>query len=47
LGDIGPKSHSLQEAIEFALSEENIKNKGKGKLGEEEEILMRGFSPSA
>jgi hypothetical protein len=45
--DSGPKSQSLQEAIEFALNEENIKNKGKGKLGEEEEILMRAFSPTA
>ena len=44
--DSGPKSQSLQEAIEFALNEENTKNKGKGKL-REEEILMRGFSPTA
>jgi hypothetical protein len=47
VGNTCPKSHSLQEAIEFPLSEKNIKNKGKGKLGEEKEILMRGFSPTA
>jgi hypothetical protein len=37
---------SLQNGVESALGEESTKVKGKGKMGEEEEILMRGFSPS-
>ena len=45
----GAFSHSLQEVIENALFEENeslLINKGKGKMGEDEEVLMRGFSPT-
>jgi hypothetical protein len=37
---------SLQNGVESALGEESTKVKGKGKMGEEEEILMRGSSPS-
>jgi hypothetical protein len=37
---------SLQNGVEFALGEESAKVKEKGKMGEEEEILMRGFSPT-
>jgi hypothetical protein len=45
----GAFSNSLQKVIENALSEENesfLINKGKGKMGEDEEVLMRGFSPT-
>jgi hypothetical protein len=37
---------TLQNGVESALGEESAKVKGKGKMGEEEEILMRGFSPT-
>jgi hypothetical protein len=42
-------SQSLQKVIEDALNEENanlLKDKGKSKMEEEEEVLMRGFSPT-
>jgi hypothetical protein len=42
-------SNSLQKVIEHALSEESksfLLNKGKGNIGEDEEVLMRGFSPT-
>jgi hypothetical protein len=45
----GPYSQSLQKIIEYALNEESdnlLKNKGKGKIGGEEEVLMRGFTPT-
>ena len=45
----GPKSQSLQQVIEYALNEESanvLKDKGKDKMGEDKEILMRGFSPT-
>jgi hypothetical protein len=45
----GAFSNSLQKVIEHALSEENeifLLNKGKGKMGVDEEDLMRGFSPT-
>lgn len=40
---------SLQKVIEHALNEESANlliDKGKGKMGEDEEVLMRGFSPT-
>jgi hypothetical protein len=46
---LGAFSNSLQKVIEHALSEENenfLLNKGKGKMGVDEEDLMRGFSPT-
>jgi hypothetical protein len=45
----GAFSNSLQKVIEHALSKENenlLLNKGKGKMGIDEEDLMRGFSPT-
>jgi hypothetical protein len=42
-------SQSLQKVIEDALNEENanlLKDKGKSKMEEDEEVLMRGFSPT-
>jgi hypothetical protein len=49
--DTGVVTNSIQQVIEQAMNEEseNIllgKGKGKGKMGEEEEVLMRGFSPT-
>jgi hypothetical protein len=44
---LGPKSQSLQQVIEYALNEESanvLKDKGKGKMEEDEEILMKFFS---
>jgi hypothetical protein len=44
-----PKPQSLQRVIENALNKESetiLRDKGKGKMGEDEEILMRGFSPN-
>jgi hypothetical protein len=45
----GDVSNSLQNVIEHALNEESVNlllSKGKGKMGEDEEVLMRGFSPT-
>jgi hypothetical protein len=45
----GPHFQSLQKVIEYALNEESdnlLKDKGKGKMGGEEEDLMRGFTPT-
>jgi hypothetical protein len=45
----GPYSQSLQKIIEYALNEESdnlLKDKGKGKMGGEEEVLMKGFTPT-
>jgi hypothetical protein len=45
----GAVSTSLQKVIEHALNEENANlliDKGKGIMGEDEEVLMRGFSPT-
>jgi hypothetical protein len=42
-------SQSLQKVIEDALNEENanlLNDKGKSKMEEDEEVLMRGFSPT-
>jgi hypothetical protein len=42
-------SNSIQKVIEHALNEESeniLLAKGKGKMGEEEEVLMRSFSPT-
>ena len=42
-------SNSLQKVIENALNEESanlLKVLGKGKMEEEKEVLMRGFSPT-
>ncbi|XP_059431576.1 uncharacterized protein LOC132165089 [Corylus avellana] len=46
----GAVSNTLQKVIEYALNEESanlLVDKGKGKMGEEEEVLMRGSSPTA
>jgi hypothetical protein len=46
---LDPKPQSLQRVIENALNKESenvLRDKGKGKMGEDEEILMRGFSPN-
>jgi hypothetical protein len=37
---------SIQKVLKTALVDENARVKGKGKMGEEEEVLMRGFSPT-
>jgi hypothetical protein len=37
---------SIQRALETALADENAKVKGKGQMGDEEEVLRRGFSPT-
>lgn len=45
----GAVSNSLQKVIENPLNEESavfLKDKRKGKMGEEEVVLMRGFSPT-
>jgi hypothetical protein len=44
-----PHSQSLQKIIEYALNEKSdnlLKDKGKDKMGGEEEVLMRGFTPT-
>jgi hypothetical protein len=37
---------SIQRTLETALAYENAKVKGKGQMGEEEEVLRRGFPPT-
>jgi hypothetical protein len=47
--DSGLVTNSIQQVIEQALNEESeniLLAKGKGKMGEDEEVLMRGFSPT-
>jgi hypothetical protein len=47
--DTGVVTNSIQQVIEQAMNEESeniLLGKGKGKMGEEEEVLMRGFSPT-
>jgi hypothetical protein len=47
--ELDDASNSLQDVIEHALGEESEKlllAKGKNKMGDDEEVLMRGFSPT-
>ena len=46
---LGAVSNSIQKVIEHALNEESesiLLAKEKGNMGEEEEVSMRGFSPT-
>jgi hypothetical protein len=48
--DLGIVTNSIEQVMEQAMNEESeniLLVKGKGKMGEDEEVLMGGFSPAA